>query len=604
MDFESLLFGLQKLIHAPSVAEIVNQGNAVEEYIKMLDQLAVHLRSPANRDIVRESGLFQRLLSVLEMLLDSGDSNGEKKVLKVNLSSELMRCIANCLADNDINRRALVGESIYSNRFLTVQVPGILFSHGLTEIEKTLKARTVVMIRNLCLGNEEYTADCATYIPNSLFALLEEQYPKSFDEESLEEVIMPLDLLTELIKFSYQRVSVIQFAFLVELLKHISVSFEPAPQDNTNNNNTEGNQNEEVEEDDAFSDAVLLLTEIIEIIVSQNQKLDFSDSNCTTHLEKILFSILEQLEPIEYLQNKLIILRRLSSTLGHISANITAANIEIRDSCISVIKNSSSSYSIAAAFIALSNSISSRKDADDISKSITLDQIIGASKKLRDPMQFQGFLDLTKKLLNASNAIELQEQDALALFSVLKMCQDQCKYYQNLTPLVGAALRKLIAVFPGSMLRKAYEFDLKSIVLDHGGIAVCLLIDKLSLQKNVSNVTFEELWSTAFKFKDSSVTSQGVSSEFLFQFTKSLGLYLRPLKDGEYNIVFAKHSSELNTLLETVLQLRNKSDTASQSIWNNGRFVAGMIINLQKGQHLTAVESKLQDVAKQFFEQD
>lgn len=55
-------------------------------------------------------------------------------------------------------------------------------------------------------------------------------------------------------------------------------------------------------------------------------------------------------------------------------------------------------------------------------------------------------------------------------------------------------------------------------------------------------------------------------------------------------------------MLETILSFKNNKDKGSESCFNNGKFIAGMILNLVKGtEYLTPEETKLQTLAKLFF---
>lgn len=95
--------------------------------------------------------------------------------------------------------------------------------------------------------------------------------------------------------------------------------------------------------------------------------------------------------------------------------------------------------------------------------------------------------------------------------------------------------------------------------------------------------------------------NQGVSIPFLFQLTKSLGVYLRNSEIGTPNKLFEYHASHLETLLSTILTLKENNDSGSQSVWNNGKFVAGMVLKLLDNQVLTPEEIELKGTAKGFF---
>ena len=110
MNYEDILFGLQPIINADSIKDVPVDNVYLQSYITILDQLAVSLRSPQNREIVRETGLLTQILRVLEDTLDVAIHEPENinNIKYWKLASELIRCVANCLVDNDKNRQFLL----------------------------------------------------------------------------------------------------------------------------------------------------------------------------------------------------------------------------------------------------------------------------------------------------------------------------------------------------------------------------------------------------------------------------------------------------------------------------------------------------------------
>ncbi|SCU95437.1 LAME_0F12156g1_1 [Lachancea meyersii CBS 8951] len=587
MDFKHILHQLQPLLNDGTLAKTCEDQDVARHYVSSLSELAVSLRAPANRDTIRDSGVLERFLDLLNTTLDQKSiATGVIAVL-----SELVRCLANCLADNGPNRSVFMSQCVLKTGLENCQLPRLLNPEiaADNDLASSLRLRSLALIKNLCLDNETYAQDCSKILTTALFQMLRSSRLDSAHEDEIDSIAMASDLLFEFTKFSHNKVRAVEIQILVQLLRCV------APKAGTN-----APSKDESDQEDPYGEICQLLAGTLETIVLRNETIDFSDSAATHKLQKALLESLATLELKANLENKLIIMRRLVSVVGLISANKSNSNLQDQDMCYEVLQRTDGGYTAAAALIVLSNSVSSRQVADKICDNISLGSLIKACQNFRDPVQFQGFLDLTKKLLNLSNVHDLQEPDLALLFSELKICHDQCQYFQGLSPLVDAFLDKLIALLPGSVLRKllAHE-NFKSVIIERGGIASALLLDKLVLQKNGrDDKILADLWTSVFRLHDSSVTqSQGVSTPFLFQLMKSLGIYLRSLNTQDPNLVFESHSQQLSMLLDTIAPLVTKTDSASRSIHNNGRFVAGMIVNLLKDKIMTPEEAKLLESA-------
>ncbi|SCU79767.1 LAFA_0B05468g1_1 [Lachancea sp. 'fantastica'] len=591
MDFDKLLHQLEPLLDNGAVSRIRDDPSTAEYSVSTLSQLAISLRAPNNRDVLRESGVYGRLLE----LFDSALQNNPPSHNVIAVLTELIRCLANCLADNDPNRVIFMAKYVNGKEaddsslvnLLTLGISGVSCSNH------TLKFRSLALIKNLCLENKEYTEACSSVLTTALFQVLQSYSVDTTDEDELDSIAMAADLLFEFTEFSFMAVSRTDPTILVQLLRRV------APRSGLQNSNENSS-----DEEDAHGEISQLLAGTLEGVLSKNDTLDFKDANATHKLQSDVLEALAVLEAKPALENKLIIMRRLVSVAGLISANRSNSNLQDRDMCYQIIREAIGGYTIAAALIILSNCVSSRQSADEVSQHVPLSLIIHKCQAFRDPVQFQGFLDLLKKLLNLSNAHELQEPDLTLLSLQLKTCHDQCQYFQNLAPLVDALLDKVVAVLPGSVLRKILADDnFKTVITERGGIATALLIDKLVLQRrgHEDNALLATLWTSLFRsLQNSSVSqSQGISTPFLFQLMKSLGIYLRSLNASDPNPVFESHSHQLSMLFDTIASLATKTDPASKSIYNNARFVAGMTINLLRDQtgpvnHAQLLESATQ----------
>ena len=68
------------------------------------------------------------------------------------------------------------------------------------------------------------------------------------------------------------------------------------------------------------------------------------------------------------------------------------------------------------------------------------------------------------------------------------------------------------------------------------------------------------------------------------------------------NILFKDYIQKLTLILETILSFKENKDKGSESCFNNGKFIAGIILNIVKNTKcLTPEEQNLEALAKSFF---
>lgn len=415
---------------------------------------------------------------------------------------------------------------------------------------------------------------------------------------------MAADLVLEFVKYTSSSITTSQLQLLATIMKNAAflIKSSRAPEGQISNI-ADDNEDEDTDtSDDGCGELVQVLTETLELVLSKNERIDLSSSQTVHKIQASLLQTLSFLEQRENLENKLIIMRRLLYIMGLISANVSNSNLQDRELCYTVLSENKGGYTTAAVLIVLANSISSRETADQVYSTVNAGQIIKACRGFKDPMQFQGLFDLLKKLINLTNITDLSEEDFSILFSQLKLCHDQTQIYQDIAPLLDTLLGKITAVCSSSSLRKHFKNpNFKTVILERGGIPACIIIDKLVVQKaNIENGVLSELWDAAFHFKDSS----NVSTPFLFQLMKSLGIYLHSLNVQDNNIVFDSHSSQLVTLFETIAPLKANTDSASKSIHNNAKYVAGITLKLLQNKDLTPQEANLMAKATQILRDD
>lgn len=614
MDYEDILFGLQTILNAESVADIPLQDVYLNSYLTVMDQLAVSLRSPSNRDIVGQTGLLSNLLRVLSNILDvcfKEDTLQNERIAYFKLASELIRCIANSLVDSDINRGIFLDNSSGNERrnvIIDYYVGRILNLMELpnddTDLISSLQSRTIVMVRNLCLDNETYYKRVAKYIRGPLYSMLKAN--QHVFSENIDSVLLGSELLEELIEVYSEGFNMNDILFFAKTISVISKSI---PDDIVISE--EKDHENEIEEDPTV-ELLDTIVQSLEIIVTRNDKEGIKYIGLEDITSGTQKSLLESLIILgnKTFQNKMITMRRLVSISGYISANESISNKNDRPLCFDIVNNPIDGYSLAAAFVILSNSVDSREDANSLLKQISLEKIITSTKgNLTDPMQFSGFLDLLRKVLNTSNTMFLPVTVLNDLILVVKICHDQTKYFQSLQPLLLNFLKKLFVVLPSSSLYSLINDEITSIpilqiISDSGCLIACLVLDKLLVSKKPTSKKLQlEIWNIIFSFKNPS-NQEGISLDILFQITKTIGIFLRNLDLNiiEDNYLFENYHNKLTEILQTISNMKGQEGNAVASVTNNGKFIAGMIINiLDKKINLTEDEQTLKNVSSEYF---
>lgn len=605
MDYESILFGLQPLLNAEELEDLPVQDVYLNSYLTVLDQLAVSLRTPSNRTIVGSSGLLTNLVRVLNCILDTWFHKHDDNKAWPRLASELIRCVANSLVDDDNNRQFYMSNEPLEKRreFLDYYVDQIF---KLTDTEDdqlvaTLQMRTVVLVKNLCLDNSMYFRRFGQFIRSPLLGLLADTQHTYLHDSDL--AILGSELLTDFIENYVEGLSIQDLLFFAQFIQRVSKTIV----------NQEGQEVEDTndEEDDPSVEIINYLTQSLEIITKNydDSKVFYTESHIVSQIQNNLLDSLDHLSPKTFC-NKLIVMRRITTAIGYISANTANSNKQERDMCFHIVQNSTNGYTYAAALIILSNSISGREDVNEILQKVSLDQFLTLGPLMIDPIQFQGYLDIAKKLMTLDSAMFLSRDSLLKLSAILKTCHDQSKYFNELSPLIDNLLKKLVTVLPSSSLQKVLqEGPLLEVLTDRDSLLSCLTLDKLlvATTKSLSPV-LSKLWTAAFKFQDSAGTAAmenqlNVSVFYLFQLAKTCGIYLRDHPDIKENYVLSNHLVDLRSLLEAIHTLKGKKDRASESAFNNGKFVASMVYKtLENADSLNERQNDLKPLVKSFFD--
>lgn len=581
MDFEKILFDLQPIIGAPNIDAIPLDADSQERYLSILDEVAVFFRAEHNRIIAGSSGLLKSLLRVLKEALPKCFDDAQSTAFWWSFASELIRCVANSLVDNDDNRKILFEEG---STILDRYVGRILVLNHKDNEELLL--RTLAMTKNMCLENNDYVHKF------SKLQLPLLSYLRQEDDKSL--ILVSSQLLRDFLG-AEQNVSLEDLQFFADHMWKWSqevIDLSGIP--------------EEVDNDELVDPALAILsnfTQCLELVVSKESFLDFGNS-LVSLIQTRLLQTLEELWPKQF-DNKLIHMRRIITCIGHISAQESTENKNEREICYETIRKSNNGYKLGAVFMILSNSIASANEAPQVTKEISFQELIQAASKLTDPMQMQGFLTVFTKLLTVSTAMEIETETIRDLSHILKKTSDQSIFFQDLSPLLDALLNKIFSTLPSStvhdLLSEPYSL-LLSILGDCDSNTSCLALDKLLVSsKTMPSTVTEPLWRNACKFQDQVASGEkNISIFYIFQLAKTFGILLKNLESDQEPLE-DNFKPWLVQLLEFIKPLKAKNDQASKSAVNNGKFVATMLLRLLDHTNDAEQDKHLKVLAKELL---
>lgn len=394
MEYEQILFGLQPLINARSPEDVPMDDVFLQSYLTVLDQLAVHLRSESNRDLIRETGLFKNLLVVLDSFLDHAFHTEARKNQFYEVSSELIRCVANSLIDNDLNRETFWGKDINKrNEFIDYYAGKILTLSSDEKFFPDLQFRTLVLILNLIMENEKYCKRVLKGASASLMKLIISLQNVFLEDEYSTLSNTSLEILSIFVENGFQ-LNQTQLFELSNFLQRVADCILSVNLDE----NTEYTSDEGADEtNESFLPEMSHKLSSILFNVTKDENIDLSNSTATSSFQQGILTTLELLDSKQF-ENKLLVMRELLSTVGNVSCNSSYSNNPDIEKSLALVKNSQSSYAMAAALIIISNYIDGPPKVDIINSKISYEDLIKCSTKFKDPIQFQGFLDLFKKL--------------------------------------------------------------------------------------------------------------------------------------------------------------------------------------------------------------
>lgn len=608
MEYEQILFGLQPLLNAANPKDVPVQDVFLQSYITVLEQLAVHLRAESNRDLIRETGLLSQLLRVLNSFLDYAFQESSKRIQFLQISSELVRSIANCLVDNDANREVFWnGDCTKHNEFIDYYAGRILGLFDEEDYVVKLQLRTVVLISNLAMDNDTYYERAARRVAVPLFKLIISMKNVFLDEQYNLLVGTSFDLLCSFVDHK-KFLSLVQLVSLSEVLIQVCKCIESTSNIavcNSGEIDTSKNdaQIEEVEDEEEDTFLPSLLNNISHCILktSEPEDYNFSDEVNTSILQHNLLTSLENLGSKEF-DNQLIINREILSSIANVSSNKSYSNGKDVDISIKLLQCHKSSYAAASALIVISNYVSDAQKANEINKKLSYDIIVKSSTTIRDPIQFQGLLSLLRKLLKPDIIMFTPNETLAQLSQLLVICHDQSNYYQGLSPILEMLLQKLLAVSTAktltTMIAAVPRFT--EVLSNRGIILSCQAIDKLAKKRDLeSPLSVDLLAKKVFEYCKNITLDNLLQDPFTtFHILRSTGIYINETPTDEQDEVFDKYSDVIFKLLEASLSTKSSTETAAKAIWNNGRYLAGMVI----ASKCSTIPKEVKDIAHQCFQ--
>ncbi|XBW37435.1 hypothetical protein QEN19_003016 [Hanseniaspora menglaensis] len=593
MEFENFLFELSPLFSS-TVNELAENQNLHDKVLTKLDELAVALRSEFNRDLIRESGILQEL------------SNLKYDPSLVDIFSEVIRCLANAVADNDTNRQL-----ISDNLSLMLIVKSIIerIDYNMDKNSQfEIGKRSLILIRNLYLDQIPKNRELLEGIVMSLIKFILTNFQTliiNLNDDYLSEMSkIVFDLLSSFFddekiytEESFYNACIPPYPQLLTLLEEYTKRIAKMGSIFQDSNDYENSEEDDYEEPCDLTN-LILLSEIIEKLLKKGLQLTEEDDSLSGL--KLLLSSLNNLENCDFqFPSKLILLRRLSFLIQCVTSNL-GLDIPVNDfrnqlpfdltlysfenifNLFEVISRDKSAkkYQISCLSFIIANMLDDKsnmkkwQNAYSISKYIKL---VYENYQFADAYLYIPLLDLIRKSIGIMNIIE--DQSSLEMMwrwfndhvvDRVDMIQDLSRYYKLL-------MNKLLAIEYGQVLYNSNILSYEKLY-SKDYVFTILLISKLSkyLLQSGNNSKLYELIETSIK---------GVSQEkervtnVLPEFFKAIGVYIREYSlANNVNVPFYlyDHKEKFIQLLKMVIE-----DTQNQSpaTLNNLKFCVGMILS-------------------------
>lgn len=537
MDLEHVLFGLSTFVNDCEEKKLNVDNVYKESYLKLLDQMALLLREESTRDhdLIRSN--LPKFIDSADYLLVNQEQPGYNELLL-----EVIRVLANSIADNDVNRRQLSSKSDFIEH-LSNQLES-------KPDDSSLNERILILLKNLVIDTPDVAKD-VSFITQSLL---------SYISQSEGGIFMAVDLLTDLIGNMQYNPNPQNIENLIKLLVKTL------------------NQQSDLDEDE-FAELVVNISSVLEGI-TVDPRFKFDDAETEKTLQIGLFDSLKKIDSLEF-QNILMAKRRLFASIGNISANLTTSNKPMRTYSISNVQdqNQQNGYIISGCFTIIGNSIASPDDRNEVldQAPALVNDILSKYNYLTDPVQFQGILHLLKALTNFDTVGTLfTDKNFKVLEFLIEATVRNSKYYTNFNVLLTGFLKKLFVLVNQRHVEKILNSGVPEILTssdpsNESNLIILLLLNKVAIYKSDSNIDI--FCNRIFKF------SNDIQAAYLFELTKTIGVLLQ----HRSSYVLENYSSSLITLLTTIDSIdASSNDNAAKAVLNNGRYISGTLLNLSK----------------------
>jgi hypothetical protein len=462
------------------------------------------------------------------------------------LAMEMVRVLANAVADVDTNRQVVVK----NRKFL--ETIGTQLQENFDDGD--LNERICILLKNLVIDSPQI-AKQLSIITDSVIVNV------GYEESS-----MGLSVLAELISYH-------NYTYSMNLVDQILKKLE------------NGIKFQSEYDEDEYSELMVDMTAIVEQI-THDPRLDFSDEYYEQKFQLHLMDLLRSLESMEF-SNKLTVQRRLYAASGNISANPATLNRVMIDQCIKTIQSTETNgYVISIAFCILGNYITAATQRSEIldtdPKIIT--HILSKYTYLVDPIQFQGILHILKNLISFDSIFELfTDGNSDSLSSLIEATVRNSRYYTNFGQLLVAFLKKALVLLGKSQLDKLLETSILESLLSADStydydIIFLLLLNKMSIH-GISMDVAEPLLERVFKFPN-----PRISDLFIFEMTKTIAVLLQ--HNAEYMLL--KHTGDLTSFVDMCPDPQSipQGELVPQlalMVENNLKYICTSLVTLNKG---------------------
>lgn len=591
MDYSKFIYQIEPFFVKSSDYIKSNQG-LHDQLLNTLDELAVSLRSDFNRDLIRKSSLLNKLVNI----------NYHEDIK--DLYSELIRCLANAVADNDENREILTSNIQF---LLTIKEIVDQFDYEKDASEHfEIGKRCYILLRNLYIQDIPQDQQVKENMMNTFYKFIQNNGQAIITKWENEYLIDVTKCVFDLISLflddedlyndsKFYDNNVPPYSLFVYLMNEFSLLITHM-KEHFNTDEEENDENNEDYEEPAILTILVLTSEIIEKLLKKSVQITGEDESL--HSLGLILTGLGHLENCDFqFPSKLILLRRFSfiiqcmtSNLSlDLSANDYRASLPFDLTIYAVDKLSTllltalndashkNCYQVSALSFIIANKLENKDELKMWKKAVSINEFIVKvceKYKYADPYLYIPILDLIRKSVSLIDNIN----DSAVLNSLWDLMEnhihDRLDMISDLARFYKLLLNKLFAIEYGQVL-----FD--SGILNFGKIynsdpVLCMsLVSKLS-RSMLKDGKYDEL----NQLLDTSMNQVEGNPNILPEFFKAIGVYLRDVSlvtDITVETFYiSKNQDKFIQLVESVI---SSKDRQSPATINNLKFCIGIILS-------------------------